>query len=335
MSFFNKIDYYGHALWNMHIRRSAKLPYLPEYVALEVTNACNFKCAFCPQSDPDHHNKVPKTYLDEEDCNLYLQKIRAAGIKTNLMHWTLDGEPFMHKGFAKLVWISSNYGFTNTYFASNGYLCTIERLLEFPRDRVCLNIAIDFCADKDYFEEVRGTKGSWDRVQANIKEILSDTRIGNVRVDITDISSFQCNDAGKLNVAFQALKRLFGEHARLGYRTRTFHNATGYLELAKKSTGNYHLCPYPWTHFRVASNGDVVPCCRDLQHMTVLGNLKTQSVEEIWNGEPMLELREFLLRKKPQKVSACEKCDLPYDDSKFTLKNIFHAARGRLQLFSK
>jgi molybdenum cofactor biosynthesis enzyme MoaA len=103
---------------------------MPEYIAIEVTNVCNFRCKFCPQSDPNHHHVVPKSYLDPETCALFLQKIRDAGITTNLMHWTLDGEPFMHKGFAELVRISAEYGFTNTHFASNGMLCTVDRLME-------------------------------------------------------------------------------------------------------------------------------------------------------------------------------------------------------------
>lgn len=336
MSIGTKLAFYGRAFLSMHITRKSELNYMPEYVALEVTNVCNFKCVFCPQSDPQHHLKVPKTYLDEQLCELYLSKIRAAGIKTNLMHWTLDGEPFMHKGFARLVDVSANYGFTNTYFATNGMLCTIERLLEFPLDRVRLNLAIDFCANKVYFEQVRGTKDSWDRVRENIVTILADPRMQNVRIVLTDISSFLEHDPASLNQQFAALRELFGVRERIIYLTRTFHNATGFLESRSKSMDKrYNLCPYPWTHLRIASNGDIVPCCRDLQHKTVVGNLKTDSIQEIWNSRLMQDVRFNLLLKAPERIAACKGCDLPYDDSKFTLKNIYRAARGRMQLFAR
>ena len=96
-----------------------------------------------------------------------------------------------------------------------------------------------------------------------------------------------------------------------------------------------HLCPYPWTHFRIASNGEVVVCCRDLDHKTVIGNLIKQSVNEIWNGELMVDVRRNLLNETPENISACKGCDLPYDASKFSLNNIYHAAVGRMQLCSK
>lgn len=335
MSSLEKITYYLRAYYEMKVARNTLLSVLPEYVAIEITNVCNFKCAFCPQSDPKHHEIVPKTYLDRKTCELFLGKIRKAGIKTNLMHWTLDGEPFMNKDFAKLCSLGVKYGFTNTYFATNGMLCTADRIREFPVDRLRLNLAIDFCADKHYFEEVRGTKNSWEQVKNNIIAISKSADLHKVRIDITDISSFSEDDPDVLRTNFTNLKALFSGCDRISFRTRTFHNATGFLpENESKRTGRYHLCPYPWTTLRIASNGDVVACCRDLQHKTVLGNLKFQDVTEIWNGNPMQELRRNLLDEKPELSAACAGCDLPYDDSKFTLRNMFQAAKGRMQIFA-
>jgi radical SAM protein with 4Fe4S-binding SPASM domain len=337
MSIIEKTRYYARALFAMKIAKSATVSYMPEYVAIEVTNVCNFKCAFCPQSDPKHHQLVPRTYLDEETCELFLKKIRAAGVRSNLIHWTLDGDPFMNKGFAGLCQLAVAHGFTNCHFATNGMLCTVERLKEFPLERCRLNLCIDFCADPKYFEEVRGTRNSWTTVQSNIESILANERCGNVYIEITDISSFSDQDPHSLRQKFEQLQATFRPSPRLTFRTRTFHNATGYLSIGKKknaTAGKYHLCPYPWTTLRVASNGDIVACCRDLQHKTVLGSLKTQELGQIWNGAPMQTLRRNLLDGSPDRSAACQGCDLPHDDSKFTVKNIYRAVKGRMQFFN-
>lgn len=339
MSIYKKIGYYTKVLKEMYVTKRKIVSYMPEYIAVEVTNICNFKCAFCPQSDPAHHSYVPMSYLDEENCSLFLSKIRNAGIKTNLIHWTLDGEPFMHKDFHKLCWIGVQYGFTNAHFATNGMLCSADRLLQFPVNECRFNLAIDFCADREYFETVRGSANSWQRIKNNVVNIITDARFSNVYIELTDISSFSISNERDAQSRFEALKGLFRDcldgHSRISYRTRTFHNATGFLSPVRKNKGrSYHLCPYPWTHLRVASNGDIVACCRDLRHKTVLGNLKTESVVGIWNGIPMQELRQALLAEQPEKIAACKGCDMPYDDSKFTLQNIGRAAKGRLQLFT-
>ncbi len=331
-----KLIYYIRAYYEMHILRRIEVGYMPEYLGVEVTNVCNFSCSFCPQSDPNHHSYVKKTFLSLEKCDFYLKKIRDLGIKTNLIHWTLDGEPFMHKEFHKLCEIGLRYGFTNAYFATNGMLCTIDRLIKFPINDCRFTLSIDFCADPVFFEEVRGTKDSWNRIYKNIKDILSDKRLSNIYINLTDISSYSTDDKNELNKRFFSLKKLFGNHSRIEYRTKTFHNATGFLTNLKRKNGkSYHLCPYPWTTLRVAANGDIVACCRDLRHETVLGNLNVNNVKEIWNGEPMQELRKALLDKEPEKIKACNGCDMPYDDTKFTVKNIFLAAKGRIQLFTK
>ncbi len=331
----NKLNYYKKVAVNMYIKKNTFLNYKPEYIALELTNVCNFTCSFCPQSNPNHHEIVPKSYLSEEACRLYLSKIRNAGITTNLMHWTQDGEPFLNTKFPNIVAISKDFGFNNTFFATNGTYCNIKTLSKFPLDEVRLNLAIDFCADKNYFEKIRGTSGSWDRVEKNIRDILETRKTKNVGIVLTDISSFEEQDKKVILDNLSNMKKLFGKSKNLVYRTRTFHNATGSISpiFGKNKSLRYNLCPYPWSHFRITSSGDVVICCRDLDRKTVIGNLNYQSVDEIWNGKEMLYVRESLLNQSPNSVSACSGCDLPYDNAKFSLRNIYRAALGRMQIF--
>lgn len=49
------------------------------------------------------------------------------------------------------------------------------------------------------------------------------------------------------------------------------------------------VCNYPWTHFEVNNpNGDVTMCC---DNNTVLGNVHTDTVEDVWNGEGYRKIR--------------------------------------------
>ena len=114
---------------------------------------------------------------------------------------------------------------------------------------------------------------------------------------------------------------------RLQVNSRIFHNSTvfvpGILEDRKRGNdNNYNLCHYPWTSVVIASNGDVVACCRDLQHKTVLGNLFDDDLISIWNGEKYQNLRKGLINRNPQAIKACENCDLPYDQGKFDIRHL-------------
>jgi radical SAM protein with 4Fe4S-binding SPASM domain len=330
----NRMSYYARVAYNCWVKGRTEVPYLPEYVSLELTNVCNFKCAFCPQSNPNHLAALGRSYLKPDQAELLLGKIRAAGITTRLLHWTLDGEPFMNREFHKVCAVACRHGFDDMFFATNGTLASPRRMSQFPAE-ARYTLKIDYCADPVYFESVRGTPRSWQRIRDNIIALITDDRFSNVRVLFTDISPFGFQDRAELATRFQALKALFPKSNRVSFATKTFHNATGYLGTpGPRRAGRYVRCPYPWATLHVASNGDVVACSRDLEHKTVLGNLLRQPLPEIWNGEPMQALRRNLRDRHPERSAACANCDLPYDGSKYTVRNLINTAAGRLQLFA-
>lgn len=333
-----KLYRFCHIVFRWQIQKALILDYLPEEVSVEVTNVCNFKCAFCPQSQPDHHDHVPKTYLEPDAADLILRRLREGGIQTQTLHWTLDGEPFMNRRFGELCAAALRHGFSNMYFATNGMLLTEDIIAKLPtQSGARYTFTIDFAADQEYFEEVRGTRGSWQKIFDNIVRILTDTELTQFYIELSDISTYKFSDPAETDRKFIALRKLVPDpNGRLEVFQKTFHNMTGLVEkhVATSKEKKYHLCPYPWTSLFVASNGDIVACCRDLRRQTVLGNILKENLSEIWNGAAFRELRRNLADRKPELSAACNGCDLPYDDTKFSMENILRTARRRLQLFN-
>jgi len=316
---------------NWKIRKTVQATNLPLEISMELTNVCNFKCKFCPQADPNHLDILGKTYLDSENARKILKEIRAFGYKRSALHLALDGEPFMNKQFAEISALASDFGFTNQFFATNGVLLNKDKLSGLSKD-VKYTFTIDYCEDREYFENVRGTKGSWSRTYANIMRILENEAFSNMHVYITDISSYSLTDKHELDKRFRDLQNLFPKSRRIKFARKTFHNATGTVRRhGWKKSKKYNLCPYPWSSMMIASNGDVVVCCRDLRHKTILGNVFQQSLTEIWNGEIYRNVRQRLLERKPCDIEACKGCDLPYDKSKFSMSNIWVTVMNRLQ----
>ena len=314
------------------IRKRSIVPTMPLEVSLEVTNVCNFKCSFCSQSNPTHFDKIGKHHLTADQARTILGKIREFGYKKDLIHWTLDGEPFVHMSFAELCEIARDFGFTNQYSATNGLLATVERVRALPLG-VDYTFTVDFCGDRKYFESNRGTNGSWEKIKDNITQILLDDSLGHIRFTLTDISTFGVEDTSLVKRNADGMRRLFPTSDRIKFLSKTFHNAAGFLPNKQAGeNGSYNLCPYPWSSIKIASNGDVVACCRDLEHKTVLGNVFEEPLVDIWNGERFQHMRRSLARRSPEDVSACANCDMPFDGSKFTAGNIVSTLLNRLQL---
>ena len=66
------------------------------------------------------------------------------------------------------------------------------------------------------------------------------------------------------------------------------------------------FCIYPWIHLHAYPTGEAYPCCHAEMKPGIVGNCRTQSLEEIWHGKPMQQLRQAMLTETPH--AACTRC---------------------------
>jgi radical SAM protein with 4Fe4S-binding SPASM domain len=72
---------------------------------------------------------------------------------------------------------------------------------------------------------------------------------------------------------------------------------------AKEILTNKSFCPLPWTGFIIQQNGDVKNCVLSKE---VIGNIDTNSIEEILAGEKNIKIKEEMLTdKKPTSCIGC------------------------------
>jgi radical SAM protein with 4Fe4S-binding SPASM domain len=70
---------------------------------------------------------------------------------------------------------------------------------------------------------------------------------------------------------------------------------------------NKNFCIYPWIHLYIEPNGSAYPCCGAIYRSeNVLGNTNQTPIREIWNGQPMRDLRLHMLNDQPSKM--CTRC---------------------------
>ena len=67
-----------------------------------------------------------------------------------------------------------------------------------------------------------------------------------------------------------------------------------------------NFCMAPWMHMYMQSSGYVFPCCKNKK--TLLGNLKNNTLKELWNSDKLKKIRLNMLTGKY--VPSCEVCKL-------------------------
>jgi radical SAM protein with 4Fe4S-binding SPASM domain len=76
-------------------------------------------------------------------------------------------------------------------------------------------------------------------------------------------------------------------------------------DLRDKLAQSKSFCLIPWIHLHVMPDSSVIPCCV-APYDDIFGDLKKQSIEEIWNSPRYQELRKAMLNG--EKSSSCKHC---------------------------
>jgi len=66
------------------------------------------------------------------------------------------------------------------------------------------------------------------------------------------------------------------------------------------------FCIYPWIHLHAYPTGEAYPCCHAEMGVGQVGNCRSNTLEEIWHDQPMVNLRNDMLSET--KSPACARC---------------------------
>ena len=84
-------------------------------------------------------------------------------------------------------------------------------------------------------------------------------------------------------------------------------------------TTDPHFCMIPWIHMHAFPDGRAYPCCMGEYNMPI-GNLKDQTMKQVWNSEGMREMRVNMLNNKSSKE--CGRC---YEQEKAGFVSMRHS----------
>ncbi len=66
------------------------------------------------------------------------------------------------------------------------------------------------------------------------------------------------------------------------------------------------FCIYPWIHIHAYPTGEAYPCCHAEMGVGEIGNCRKNTLEEIWNDQPLQKLRDDMLNERTNVT--CQRC---------------------------
>ena len=82
-------------------------------------------------------------------------------------------------------------------------------------------------------------------------------------------------------------------------------------------TNSKSFCMLPWVHQHAYPDGRVYPCCF-AEYFHPIGNLKKNSMQEVWNQEGYKEIRRLMMADQP--VKQCTKCYEQEENGFFSMR---------------
>ena len=265
-------------------------------VYLEISNICNLSCRFCPGT------KRVKKALTEKELAVLLPKIRPY---TDYLYFHLMGEPLLHPKLERFLELAGNHGF-KVILTTNGTLLKKQQEMLLRSDSLHkINISLHAFEANDLavpFSQYLSDCFAFGKASAGKKLVVY--RLWN-----------QGGENAQNQEILDTMHRFFPTEwvkERMGTRIadRT------YLEYGDKfdwpdltaTEGDSHVFCYGLRdQLGILCDGTVVPCCLDHEGDLALGNLLTQSMEEILETPRAKAIYEGFSNREA-KEELCRKC---------------------------
>ncbi len=275
------------------------LPDFPDHVDIETTNACNMKCPMCYRDKiwKQRFNFKDKSmgFLDFDLYKKIIDECAAHGTFSIRLSWR--GEPLVHPRVVDLVKYAKEKGIKSVSTLTNG-LNLDEKLARELIDAGIDWISNSFDGTGKVYESIRAP-AKYDEAIERLKTIQRIKKEKGLKKPVLKVQTVFAAIKDNPEEYYNALGPIVDEIAV---------NDTQDHSLKIKDQNPHYYCPVPWQRLVITWNGDVVQCINDFNERNIVGNVRTQTITEIWNGPEMSKVRELILKKERLKLLACTEC---------------------------
>ena len=289
---------------------------LPYAFSLEPTTSCNLRCPECPSGLRSFTRNTGSIALD--NFKTIIDQYKATALHLNLY---FQGEPYLNKSFLDLVkYASEQKIFTST--STNAHYLTpenAEKTVLSGLDK--LIISIDGTTQETYQNYRVG--GTLEKVISGTKNILAAKQKLNSKYPLVYFQFLVVKpNEHQIDEILNLGKELGVDEVTLkSAQIYDYKNGNEliptkekYSRYIKQQNGEYKLkyelkneCWKMWHSNVVTWDGDVVPCCFDKDATYKMGNLATNSLNEIWKSNKYQQFRKQLWKDR-ESIDICQNC---------------------------
>lgn len=287
----------------------------PFSLFVDVCNACNFRCSYCPTGDTALLKKVGRKnkLMDWELFVKVVDDLKAFPQKLKITNLYKDGESLIHPRFTDMVRYLRDADVTERiWLKTNGALLTPEyneRLVHCGLDMIGISVQH---VHAQGFYDVAGVRIDYDKYRENVMDLYSRSRNTGTRI------STKIADVGLSDLERQRFYSDFGDrcdfitieglHGWSASDTKDWRLGTDNSFDGLQRTDKI-VCPLTLYMLTVNSNGKISICNDDWMQAHDIGDVNSESLFDIWNGDKLRAFRVMHLEGRRSENAACKGCD--------------------------
>ncbi len=284
-------------------RRQEQCAYPPTRMWVESTSHCNLKCSFCG------NRLLTAEQRGSMDMDLFHELADQASGRVRQFNLFHRGESLLHPNIGEMVRYAEGKGI-RTRINTNGLMLNSSLGRELVESQLdMLSFSFDGY-DREMYETNR-SGSSFDTVLTNILNLLDQKKRAGSRKPFVALELMEISDLPRpelLQKRHEFLKRFHGLPLDK-FVIRRPHNWAGLLDTGQDMAGHRIPCPLLWHAMVVFWDGRVMPCPQDFFGVLEIGDVRKQSLMDIWNGEPLRSLRREMSDPARLDRHPCVDCD--------------------------
>lgn len=286
---------------------------VPFIVFIDPSDACNFQCKFCPTGDRKLMRKIgrPSKVMELDLFKKIIDDICEFEHPIKVLRLYKDGEPLLNPNFAEMIRYAKEKKCSQKIdTTTNASLLNpkINReIIAAGLDRI--NISIEGINAQQYWD-FSSYKIDFDKLVENIKDLYENRQNCEIIVKINgDILS---EDDKELfyNIFGDIADGVYIEHVMScwpEFELKEVEVNKEYGIYGQKIT-EVSVCPYPFYSLSINSDGVSSLCFLDWSRKLIVGDVKEESVKNIWLGEKINQYRKMFLKKERKSNPICKDC---------------------------
>lgn len=287
----------------------------PTHFQIQTINACNGNCIMCP------YTKKRKHYMSNYLFKKIIKEISENSKPGSFLTLALQNEPFLDKDLINKVMLIKRYGNIPVGIITNGSLLNQKVVLRLESANIDEIIVSLDTINKERFKIIRPGL-DFDKIIENIyllkgSDLRDKTKIGFIiqnenYMEIKSFSNFWKSKGVKVDIRCVTNRGGALKHFDKLRANMTFNDTTNkYFDSCVNSFFNF--CPNPFYRFNILSDGKIIQCCNDWVHKDIIGNLKENSIKEIWGANILKTYRALHLSGQAYRINLCKNCSLNFE----------------------